>query len=153
MKKVSLILALVFGFAATSFAQYGAAKCAWNMESAPYNSNQTIIQFTNIVLLGISDSEGEPVYSVALTANFGTGKASNVVLTESKSGKKWLMNQVSPGGKPLPTPCNSGQGATFSDALVYRSSMTNVSVYVSVRDNGKAVYVFAHKPMDTKLKL
>ena len=153
MKKVSLVLALVFGFAATSFAQYSPAKCAWNMESAPYNSNQTIIQFTNIVLLGISDSEDEPAYSVSLTANFSTSKASNVTLTESKTGKKWLMNQVSPGGKPLPAPCNGSQGADFSDAMVYRSAMTNVVVYVSVRENSKAVYVFAHKPQDTKLKL
>jgi hypothetical protein len=155
MKKVSLILALVFGFAATSFAQYGSAKCAWNMESAPYNSNQTIIQFTDIVLLGISDSEGEPVYSVALTANFGTSKASNVVLTEIKTGKKWLMNQVIPGGKALPAPCNGNQGSSFDDAMGYKSSMTKTVVYISVRTSGgnKSVYVFAHKPMDVVVKM
>lgn len=153
MKKVSLVFALVLGFAATSFAQLGGAKCAWNMDS--YYGNQSVVSFTDIVPLGISDSEGEPAYSISLTANFNTNTASNVVLTETKTKKKWFMNQVTPGGKDLPTPCNGNHGGDFSDAKVYRSSMTKVVVYVSVREigNSKSVYVFAYKPMDIIIKL
>ena len=153
MKKVSLVLTLVLGFAATLFAQPGAAKCAWNMDS--YQGNQSVVTFPEIVPLGISDSEGEPAYSISLTANFNTGTATNVVLTETKTKKKWFMNQVSPGGKALPTPCNGSQGGDFSDARAYRTSATKVVVYVSVRENGgsKMVYVFAHKPTDIILKM
>ena len=152
MKKVSLVFALVLGFAATSFAQIGGAKCAWNMDS--YQGNQSVVSFPNIVPLGISDSEGEPAYSVSLTANFNTNTASNVVLTETKTGKKWLMNQVSPAGKALPSPCNGSKPADFDDAKAYRSATTKVVVYVSVRGEfGKLVYVFAYKPMDVVIKL
>ena len=81
------------------------------MESAPYNSNQTLIQFTNIVLLGISDSEGEPAYSVSLTANFGTSKASNVVLTEIKIGEKMADEPGQyPGAKPYQPPATAIRG-------------------------------------------
>ena len=152
MKKVSLVFALFLSLVATSFAQPGAAKCAWNMES--HVGNQSVVAFTDIVLLGISDSEGEPAYSVSLTANFNTNKASNVVLTEIKTGKKWWMNQVSPGGKVLPSPCNGSKPADFSDAMVFRSATTKVVVYAAVRgESGKLVYVFAHKPLDVKLSL
>ena len=151
MKKVSLLFALFLSFAAASIAQPGQAKCAWSIESA-FTSNQSIMPFTDIILLGISDSEGDPVYSVSLTANFTIGEASKVVLTEIKTGKKWLMNQVTPMTKSLPAPCNTSNGLP-GDVKAYRSSMTNTVVYVCVPTFNEMVYVYAYKPLDIKIKI
>jgi len=144
MKKVSLVFALFFGLVAASFAQIGQGKCAWNAEKAPDGPKQKIVSF-DMVLLGIADSEGDPAYSVSLTADFGTGKASKVMLTEIKSGKKWLMNQLSPMTTPAPISCNAGQGLP-GGTMVYKSALTNMVVYASVPLDGSLVAVYLYKP-------
>ncbi|MBD2705810.1 hypothetical protein IC229_34745 [Spirosoma sp. BT702] len=152
MKKVSFVIALVLGFAVTSFAQLGQAKCAWGQEQA--HGEHPVVLFTNIGTHGILDSEGEPAYSVSLRADYTTNTATNVYLIENKTGKKWWMNQVTPVGNTLPGLCSGNQGADLSNARVYRSPMTKLVVYVSVRaENNKFVYVFVHKPADAVLTL
>jgi hypothetical protein len=152
MKKVSLVFALVLGFAATSFAQLGGAKCAWGQEQA--HGDYPVVLFNNIFTHGILDSEGEPAYSVSLRADYTTNTANNVYLIENKTGKKWWMNQVTSVGNTLPGLCSNNKGLDLSNAKVYRSPMTKLVVYVSVRaENNKFVYVFVHKPTDAIFKL
>lgn len=152
MKKVNLVIALVFGFAATSFAQLGAAKCAWGQEQS--HGDYPVVLFNNIVTHGILDSEGEPAYSVSLRADYTTNTANNVYLIENKTGKKWWMNQVTPVGNTLPGICSGNKGADLSNARAYRSPMTKVVVYVSVRaEDNKFVFVFVHKSTDVVFKL
>ena len=153
MKKVILVFALVLGFAATSFAQPGAAKCAWGSEQS--HGDYPVVLFNNIYMHGILDSEGEPTYTVSLRSNFTTNIANNVYLNETKSGKKIWMSQVSPGSAALPKLCsNFFSNMDLSNLKAYSSPLTKVVVYVSVRkENNNSVYVVIHKPSDIKITL
>ena len=145
MKEVTLIIALFLGFAATSFAQIGQADCAWNAEYVQPSEKKAIMPFNDIVPLGISDSEGDPAFSVSLTANFTTEKASSVVLTETKTEKKWPMSQISPMTGNAPAPCLKGN-LSATGTYVYRSNATTLVVYVTVSDISNGVFVYVYKP-------
>jgi hypothetical protein len=145
MKKVSLLLALFIGFVATSFAQVGQGKCAWNAELVPTNPKPQKLAVTDLALLGISNSDGDPAYSVSLMADLSIGKATNVILTETGTGKKWLMNLSSPLTTPAPLACNAGQPMP-QGTRVYKSAITNVVVYVSVPLDASLVTVYAYRP-------
>ena len=152
MKKVSLVFALVLGLAATSFAQPGAAKCARGLGES--HGDDPVVLFSEIFTHGILDSEGEQAYSVSLTANYTTNTAYGVSLIENKTGKKLAMNQISPVSSTPPGLCSATSNADLSNARAYRSPLTKVVVYVSVRaEDNKLVYVFVHKPSDVKFKL
>ncbi len=143
---------MFLGFVATtSFAQIGQADCAWNAQYVQPSEKKAVMSFYDIVPLGISDSEGDAPYSVALTANFTTEKASNVVLTEIKTGKKWLMSQVSPMTGNAPAPCLKGN-LSASGTHVYRSNMTTLVVYVTVSDVSSGVFVYIYKPASQAFK-
>ena len=151
MKKVSLVFAMLLGFAATSFAQIGQADCAWNAQYVQPSEKKAVMSFYDIVPLGISDSEGEPAFSVSLTANFTTEKASNVVLTETKTGKKWLMSQISPMNGTAPAPCLKGN-LSAQGTHVHRSNATNLVVYVTVSNVSNGVFVYLYKPASQNFK-
>ena len=151
MKKVSLVFAMLLGFAATSFAQIGQADCAWNAQYVQPSEKKAVMPFYDIVPLGISDSEGEPAFSVSLTANFTTEKASNVVLTETKTGKKWLMSQISPMNGTAPAPCLKGN-LSAQGTHVHRSNATNLVVYVTVSNVSNGVFVYLYKPASQNFK-
>ncbi len=154
MKKVSLMLALVLGFAATSFAQsgLGSTKCAWGMEQS--HGDDRVIIFNKITTHGIYDSEGESAYSVSVRADFKTNKSNEVYLIDNKTQKKLWLSQFTPAGKVLPAPCNSNLNVDVSNAMAYSSPMTKVVVYVSVQaEKDKSVYVFVRKPVDVKFTL
>jgi hypothetical protein len=152
MKKVSLVFALVLGFTAISFAQPGAAKCAWGMGQS--HGDDPVVLFTDIDTYGILDSEGEHAYSVSLTADYTTNTVNHVHLIENKTGKKLWMNQISPVSNTPPGLCSANKNADLSNARAYRSPLTKVVVYVSVRaEDNKIVYVFVHKPSEVKFKL
>ena len=151
MKKVSLVFAMLLGFAATSFAQIGQADCAWNAQYVQPSEKKAVMPFYDIVPLGISDSEGEPAFSVSLTANFTTEKAGNVMLTETKTGKKWLMSQISPMTGTAPAPCLKGN-LSAQGTHVHRSNATNLVVYVTVSNVSNGVFVYLYKPASQNFK-
>ena len=145
MKKVSLVLAIVLGVAASSFAQLGGAKCGWG--NGQDHGAAPISTFQGIDILGINDSGGDLVYSVDVTADFNKNSAHGVYLVENKTQKRISMHQMSPGAVALPGLCGAGQWADYSNARAYRSPLTKIVVYVSVRkEDGRYVYVFVHSP-------
>jgi hypothetical protein len=151
MKKVSLLFAMLLGFVATSFAQIGQADCAWNAQYVQPSEKKDVMSFYDIVPLGISNDEGDPAYSVSLTANFKLEKSSNVVLTETKTGKKWLMSQVTPMSGNAPAPCLKGE-LTANGTHVHRSNATNLVVYVTVSPSSGGVFVYIYKPANQNFK-
>jgi hypothetical protein len=151
MKKVSLVFAMLLGFAATSFAQIGQAACAWNAQYVQPSDKLVVMSFYDIIPLGISDSEGDPAFSVSLRADFTAEKAKNVVLTETKTGKKWLMSQISPLNGGFPAPC-AKSNMSASGTYVYRSNATNLVVYVMVSDISNGVFVHVYKPANQTFK-
>ncbi len=144
MKKVSLLFAMLFGLAATSFAQIGQAQCAWTLQNVQASEKKDVMSFNDIVPLGISNDEGDPAYSISLTANFKLEKSSNVILTETKTGKKWLMSQVTPMTGTAPA-CMKGQ-VNPQGTHVHRNNATNVVVYVTLSYFSNIVYVYVYKP-------
>lgn len=158
MKKVSLVFALVLGFAATSFAQ-PSSKCANGLAESHYpDPNHVILYTTPIDLYGIKNSDGDPAYSVTLRADYKNNVANNVYLIENQTGKKWYMSQVTLVGNDMPGICDRKKGADLSNTRMYRSPLTNAVVYISVwgEENPyvghQKAYLFVYRP-DFKLSL
>ncbi len=142
---------MFLGFVATSFAQFGQGECAWNAQYVQPSEKKAVMSFYDIVPLGISDSEGDPAFSVSLTVNFTTEKASNLILTEAKTGKKWLMSQItSMSGNTAPA-CFKGNVST-QGTYIHRNNATNLVVYVTVSNISNGVFVYVHKPASQAFK-
>ncbi|GAB3718535.1 hypothetical protein GCM10027592_61580 [Spirosoma flavus] len=151
MKTVLSILALCFTLTTSTFAQFGQAQCAWNAQAVTEAEKNKTVHFSDIEVLGITNSEGDNAYSVALTINFATLKASQVVVTETGTGKKWVMNQESTLNGPSPIKCNSGQGLPWG-TMVFKGNATSLVVYVNVPQNPGLWSVYVYKPATTQFK-
>ena len=158
MKKVSLVFAIILCFAATSFAQPG-SKCARGLAESHNPDRNVVMLFGPTEMYGIKDSEGEPVYSVSLRADFKNNVANEVFLIENKSGKKWHMSQVTFVGNAMPGICERPKKADLSNTRMYRSPLTNAVVYVSVWGeedpwvSHQKAYLCVYKPVDVKFSL
>ena len=145
MKKVLSIIAFCVCLATQTFAQYGQGQCAWNAQQImPAEKNKTV-HFNDIEVIGIKNGDGDNAYSIALTINFATTKASQVVVTETGTSKKWALNQESPLNGPAPIKCNAGQGLPYG-TMVYKGNTTNLVVYVYVPPGFGAWSVYLYKP-------
>lgn len=142
MKKLLVVFALLIGPAAASFAQPG-ADCAWNTYDNPL-PKPAQMQLAPLTLFGISDAEGDPVYSVTMKANFTTQSVSNVVVTQIKTGKKWLMNQAQPTTKSIPSVCKAPADPSYYTA--YKGVGTNLIIYVTVPDHNASPQVHLYRP-------
>ncbi|GAB3549719.1 hypothetical protein [Spirosoma fluminis] len=145
MKKGIAILAILLGFAAEGFAQVGQGQCAVNIYYITPEEKQPVMQLGELPLLGISDAEGDPIYSVTMKADFTAKKVSNLVVTEIKTGKKWLMNQVAMLTTPVPFQCKAGD-LTSTGMRIHKGVGTNLAVYVSVPDQSGSPIIYLYKP-------
>lgn len=145
MKTALRIIAICLGLATHTFAQINQGQCAVNGLIVTEMEKNKTIHFNDIDVLGITNSEGDNAYSIALTVNFATAKAGQVVLTEIGTGKKWSMNQQSLLNGPGPIKCNAGQGLP-PGTMVFKSSATTLVVYVHVPQDPGLWSVYLYKP-------
>lgn len=145
MKAVLHIIAICLSLSAPTFAQLNQGQCAVNAQDVTAMEQNKTVHFNDIEVLGITNSEGDNAYSIALTINFATAKAGQVVITENGTGKKWIMNQQSLLNGPGPIKCNAGQGLP-PGTMVFKSSATTLVVYLHVPQDPGLWSVYLYKP-------
>ncbi|HEX9956496.1 MAG TPA: hypothetical protein VGA96_04555 [Fibrella sp.] len=128
-----------------SFAQ---GKCSMNQLA--FNPGDKIVRVNDIYSTGIENGEGSALYSVSMTVDVPNKKASNVVLVELKSGKRWLMSKVNAvNSVNIPVKCAAGDVNGFA-GYSFKGTGTNMVIYFVPKygDDMRVVYYLPNGPQD-----